>query len=100
VRKPCIEQFVKPEHISDYPLGPCFRAGHLVSDNSSWRTKRPVIDQSSCRKCGRCYFVCPEGTVEQSDSNYDIDYAFCKGCGICAKECPHEAIKMIEEERV
>jgi pyruvate ferredoxin oxidoreductase delta subunit len=94
-----LKQFVRPKHIREYPTGPCFEAGHLVSENASWRTELPVIDAARCKKCQRCYILCPEGTIIIENGRYSIDKSFCKGCGICAKECPFNAIAMVKEVR-
>ena len=91
--------FPKPRHIDEYPVGPCFNAGNLVTENASWRTLIPVINQSSCKKCQKCYLACPEGSVFINEGEFTIDEGFCKGCGICAKECPFGAITMEKEER-
>lgn len=98
MNKPKIHTFKKPEHIRDYPCGPCFKAGHLVSTNKSYRTIRPVVDKERCVGCLVCYAACPDGAVVRASGKIDIDYDFCKGCGICAKECKKLAINMIKEE--
>ena len=64
----------------------------------SWRSQRPVWNDSKCIKCGICYVFCPEGCVQQGEDGFfaaNMDY--CKGCGICAHECWPRAIAMIEE---
>ncbi len=98
--KPKLYKYVKPKHINDYPVGPCYKAGHLVTENSGWRTIKPVIKNDSCIGCYYCYLCCPEGVIYKKDKKVDIDYAFCKGCGICARVCPKKAIVMIREGAV
>ena len=64
----------------------------------SWRSQRPIWDNSKCIKCGICYVFCPEGCVAQTEDGFfkaNMDY--CKGCGICAHECWPRAIKIVEE---
>lgn len=97
MNRPAVRKFVKPKHISDYPVGPCYEAGHLVTENAGWRTERPVIALNQCIACYYCYLCCPEGVIFKKDKKVDIDYAFCKGCGICARVCPKTAVKMIRE---
>ena len=64
-----------------------------------WRTYKPVVDKSMCKKCGQCAEFCPEGAITITESGAEIDYDYCKGCGICAKECPLKGIKMELEEK-
>jgi 2-oxoacid:acceptor oxidoreductase delta subunit (pyruvate/2-ketoisovalerate family) len=96
--KPKLKTFNKPKNISDLPNGTYFEAGHLVSKNAGWRTKRPVIDTEKCIGCLQCYLYCPDGVIEKAGNKVNVDYDFCKGCGICVKICKTDAIKM-EAER-
>lgn len=95
--RPTITKFVKPKHINDYPTGPCFQAGHLVTENAGWRTEKPIIDSDKCIGCYQCYLYCPEGVIFKTGKKVNIDYAFCKGCGICVRVCHKEAIKLVKE---
>jgi pyruvate ferredoxin oxidoreductase delta subunit len=97
MNRPELKILKKPRHIRDYPVGPSFDAGFLTSENSGWRSLRPVVEVEKCVGCWHCYLCCPEGTVFKSGRVVDIDYAFCKGCGVCARACPKEAISMIRE---
>jgi pyruvate ferredoxin oxidoreductase gamma subunit len=66
----------------------------------NWRTERPVIDQSKCKRCFLCYLYCPDGAIALDDQNYPhIDYEYCKGCLICYDECPPQAISFAVEEQ-
>jgi 2-oxoacid:acceptor oxidoreductase delta subunit (pyruvate/2-ketoisovalerate family) len=96
--KPELKVFHKPEHISDLPSGTYYQAGHLVTKNAGWRTKRPVVDTSKCVGCLQCYLYCPDGVIQKAGKQVSIDYDFCKGCGICSKICKSDAIRM-EAER-
>lgn len=96
--KPELKTFNKPKHVKELPNGTYFEAGHLVSKNAGWRTKRPVIDIKKCKGCLECYLYCPDGVIGKADGKVTIDYDFCKGCGICVKICKFKAIKM-EGER-
>ena len=65
-----------------------------------WRSRRPIIDNSKCNKCGLCYIFCPEPAIEQDEEGYfKVDLFYCKGCGICDTECKKKAITMVEEEK-
>lgn len=74
----------------------------LKNKTGSWRTRRPVIQQKKCKKCGVCWQFCPENAIKRiktkSGFKFKIDYNYCKGCLICATECPHGAIKVVEEK--
>lgn len=97
MKRPDIRPFEPPRHIRDYPVGPGFDAGHLVEENSGWRTDAPEIDPEKCTGCRRCYLYCPEGSISMEDGAPAIDMRFCKGCGVCAKECRPGAIGMRKE---
>lgn len=76
------------------------KPGSATHQNTgSWRTVRPVLDNSKCTKCGLCWIMCPDASLLiDEDGYYEIDLYHCKGCGICANECKRGAIKMITEE--
>ncbi|PKK85748.1 MAG: ferredoxin [Thermoplasmata archaeon HGW-Thermoplasmata-1] len=69
-----------------------------MGKTGTWRTYRPVIDNSQCIKCLRCWIFCPEGVIVRGeDDSVSVDYVYCKGCGVCANECPKKCISMIRE---
>jgi len=94
--RPKIVSYKDPERIEDYPCG-AFKAGHFVQGNAGWRVFRPVIDHDKCVMCLRCFLVCPDGVIDKSGEQLEIDYNFCKGCGVCAHECKVGAITMVRE---
>jgi len=98
MNRPVKQNFKRPEHIDDYPVGPQYEAGHLAEINAGWRTYRPVVNHDTCINCLRCYLVCPDGTIFKDNGKIGIDYDYCKGCGVCAHECPKDAIEMVKEE--
>ncbi|HDR74143.1 MAG TPA: 4Fe-4S dicluster domain-containing protein [Methanoculleus sp.] len=66
----------------------------------SWRVFRPTVDSETCKKCGLCVLICPEGCIREDDDGMPVvDFEYCKGCGLCAEECPAEAIAMEQEEK-
>jgi pyruvate ferredoxin oxidoreductase delta subunit len=84
--------------VSDYivPIGP---EGLHILETSKWRTKKPVLHEDKCKRCGKCFLYCPVFSIERSKENvYSICYDYCKGCGICAHECGFNAIEMVPEE--
>ena len=96
--KPYLRNYEFPGKLGDYPNGTYFEAGFLVSKNSGWRSKRPVIDRTKCINCLQCYLYCPDGAVKRKENTVAFDYDFCKGCGICKKICPKNAIEMEAEK--
>lgn len=88
------------EFISDYivPIGP---EGLHIVQTGSWRTRKPVMDQSKCVRCGMCLMYCPVNSILRTpEGGFEISYSYCKGCGICAHECGKGAITMeaVKEE--
>lgn len=83
--------------VKSIPQGPQTKSGVLIDVSSGMRTFRPVIDQDKCVKCLRCFLVCPDGTIDKSGDQLEIDYDYCKGCGVCCKECKPGAISMVKE---
>jgi pyruvate ferredoxin oxidoreductase gamma subunit len=65
-----------------------------------WRTVRPVIDYSHCKRCAWiCSTLCPDSTISVNDQGFpQIDYEHCKGCLICMASCPSHAIRALPEE--
>jgi pyruvate ferredoxin oxidoreductase gamma subunit len=65
-----------------------------------WRSLRPVIDYSRCKRCAwLCSTLCPDSVISVDAQGYPrIDYQHCKGCLICMAQCPSHAIHAIPEE--
>ena len=64
-----------------------------------WRSRKPILDEEKCNKCGLCWLYCPEGAITlKEDGSYETNLFYCKGCGICAHECKQGAIRMVVEE--
>ena len=99
MNRPKMKVFIEPSKTSDYPMGSTCDSNHITSINSGWRTYKPVINQEKCTKCLRCFLVCPDGVIDKSGEQLEIDYDFCKGCGVCAYECKLKAIDMVKEEK-
>lgn len=59
-----------------------------------WRSRRPVIDRSRCRRCWWiCSTFCPDGAIQvDAEKRPIIDYQHCKGCMVCMHQCPAKAI--------
>jgi pyruvate ferredoxin oxidoreductase gamma subunit len=64
-----------------------------------WRTMRPEIDYSLCRRCSWiCSTFCPDAAIDVGPERQPIiDYDHCKGCLLCAAVCPTHAIRIEPE---
>lgn len=64
---------------------------------------RPIIEENSCKSCGRCVAACPRKCLEIADrlSAAGLKPAAykgegCIGCGICFYNCPEPYAIRIE----
>ena len=71
----------------------------LRNKTGGWRTLRPVVDETKCKKCWLCVIYCPDSAMKKGTKSSRPDLDYCKGCGICAMECPTKCIKMEPEVR-
>lgn len=55
---------------------------------------RPKINQDVCKKCGKCYDICPQKTIKVVNNNYIVFYSKCISCFCCVETCPYKAIKI------
>jgi len=60
-----------------------------------------TIDQSVCKACELCIWICPEGAIGISNVLNPKGYhpaefikEHCKGCTLCAVMCPEVAIEV------
>jgi pyruvate ferredoxin oxidoreductase delta subunit len=79
------------------------KPGNAVENKTgSWRTFRPMVDHSKCKKCGICEWYCPDRAIRlqeiKGEKKIVIDYNHCKGCLICVEMCPHGALRKEREE--
>lgn len=58
---------------------------------------KAVIDSEKCKKCGRCYAVCPQKTIVEKDLHYKVNKTRCIGCLKCVEVCPAKCIEMVSE---
>ena len=96
--KPKFNADFQPAHSWDSMFfGATYEAGVLTSVNSGFRTFHPEFDHESCIHCQLCWIYCPEGCIDRSNGDMQVDMDYCKGCGICAAECPKKCIKMVRD---
>ncbi len=57
-------------------------------------SRRAVIDQDACVRCGECARNCPSGAISHDDAagRYVVDRRLCIACCCCAEVCPHDAV--------
>ncbi|MCD6362518.1 MAG: 4Fe-4S binding protein [Synergistetes bacterium] len=81
------------------PAGLILDAGNAaLYKTGTWRSVRPVWDESKCIHCHLCWLHCPDGSIlVENEKMVGISYDYCKGCGICASICPKKAIEMKPE---
>ena len=57
----------------------------------------PVVDNTKCKKCGKCVDVCPVDVFYGSKKSQIPNVSYgedCYFCCACALECPEEAITL------
>jgi pyruvate ferredoxin oxidoreductase delta subunit len=83
------------------PGGIITRAGSALENKTgSWRSFRPVIDESKCINCSFCISNCPDNAITFINGKRQaVNMDYCKGCGICGSICPVKCIKMVEETK-
>jgi len=71
----------------------------MLQKTGLWRTLKPEIDYTICRKCWwLCSTFCPDSTIQVDGEGYpQIDFDHCKGCMICLVNCPAHAIEAVAE---
>ncbi len=55
-------------------------------------TRKPVIKQAACIRCGVCQGHCPQGAIQQTETGLKIRYRECIRCFCCQEFCPQGAI--------
>ena len=67
----------------------------------------PVLDEKSCRGCGKCARNCPvdvikmlldEKSLPGKKNIPAIDKELCLGCGVCVRSCPCKSLTLIQRE--
>jgi pyruvate ferredoxin oxidoreductase delta subunit len=72
--------------------------GAVEYETGDWKSRKPILEQTKCNKCGLCFVYCPEGCIQPNEEGWFIaNLKYCKGCAVCAVECPRKAITMVIE---
>jgi len=61
-------------------------------------TRTAKISPEVCKRCDRCFQVCPYHAIERPGEAYNIVSDRCQGCGLCVSICPVSAIAFVGEE--
>ncbi len=59
-------------------------------------SKKAILDQSKCVKCGICKKVCRFDAIGFDDNKYFIKEYACEGCNACVMKCPGGALKLAD----
>ena len=86
-----------PTSYDDLYFGASTGVGILPSVNSGFRTCHPTFRRDLCIHCNLCWIYCPEGCIDRTSGQMEVDMDYCKGCGICAHECPKKCITMVRD---
>lgn len=58
-------------------------------------SKKAVLAQSKCVKCGVCQQVCRFDAIGFNEEHYFIKEYACEGCNACVMKCPTGALKLV-----
>lgn len=64
----------------------------LVNKTKFYGLKKYSIDQTKCKKCGKCLDSCNFKAIKYTNKSYNIDEIVCEGCSLCKYICPYDAI--------
>ena len=55
-----------------------------------------TYDRDKCIRCGNCFDVCPQHTIDWGSDGYPVQARphGCMECGACAQNCEGEAISV------
>ena len=70
-------------------------SGNRISHESKRNWPVPHFDSDKCRRCGKCYEMCPAGIIRRPDKDNVpslTNVKFCASCRWCAKVCVFNGI--------
>lgn len=89
-----IDDVVKIDCDVDAPNLYLFYGGKNIKSADFSGSKKAVIDEDLCIKCGKCEQFCKFNAIKDCK----IDELSCEGCGSCALVCPKDAIRLEDEK--
>ncbi|MCS6131588.1 (4Fe-4S)-binding protein [Clostridium botulinum] len=78
----------------DAPNFYMFYEGKDIEKTKFLGSKKAIIDENLCIKCGKCENVCKFDAIK----DFNIDAFLCEGCGACTLVCPQKAINLEDEK--
>ncbi|HSQ87226.1 ATP-binding protein [Romboutsia sp.] len=79
----------------DAPNFYLFYNGKDIESKGFIGSKKAIMNEELCIKCGKCEDVCRFNAIE----NLKINPFLCEGCGACTLVCPKNAI-ILEDEKI
>ncbi len=72
----------------------CFpeRFFHLFSSILSCK---PTINEDKCKKCKKCFDICPQKAINLKGGTYIVNKRDCILCMCCTETCPENAIELL-----
>lgn len=58
-------------------------------------TKKLLITDIFCKKCGACVETCPNHALTEGEYSVEVNHEECLLCGYCLPKCPELAIRII-----
>jgi len=65
--------------------------GTLLGLVSKFSLFKIVIEENSCKGCGKCELACKSSCINKK--THEVDFGRCVGCMNCFSSCPDDAIK-------
>jgi len=78
----------------DAPNFYLFYNGKDIESKGFIGSKKALMDEGLCIRCGKCEDACRFNAIE----NLKINSFLCEGCGVCALVCPKNAINLEDEK--
>ncbi|WP_252230693.1 ATP-binding protein [Clostridium sp. ZBS15] len=78
----------------DAPNFYMFYKGKDIEKNKFLGSKKAIINETLCIKCGKCESVCKFDAIK----DFNINAFLCEGCGACTLVCPQKAINLEDEK--
>ncbi|MBY6929026.1 ATP-binding protein [Clostridium botulinum] len=78
----------------DAPNFYMFYEGKDIEKTKFLGSKKAIIDENLCIKCGKCENVCKFDAIK----DFNINTFLCEGCGACTLVCPQKAINLEDEK--
>ncbi|NFN93672.1 (4Fe-4S)-binding protein [Clostridium botulinum] len=78
----------------DAPNFYMFYEGKDIEKTKFLGSKKAIIDEDLCIKCGKCESVCKFDAIK----DFNINTFLCEGCGACTLVCPQKAINLEDEK--